>query len=157
MPLNPSVRAEEKVRLAASLRALLSGLVDYAGLFPPAGLAMPEAVANYERYRRGLWAWALGRFVVPLARLAEFEAVAAEHYGSPEWQISALVAKSQIELPAVASFNNANHRKARIDSLELKVTTTAQIDEIARMLPLELPAYVEIPTGNDPSELTAAI
>ena len=28
------------------LRTLLAGIVDYAGLFPPAGLDMPAAVAN---------------------------------------------------------------------------------------------------------------
>ena len=33
----------------ASLRALLEGVIDYAGLFPPAKLPLPEALANYLR------------------------------------------------------------------------------------------------------------
>ena len=55
----------------ASLRALLEGLIDYAGLFPPAALSMQDAVRNYARYREGEYAWALGRFVVPADRAHE--------------------------------------------------------------------------------------
>jgi hypothetical protein len=53
--------------LARSQKALLSGLIDYAGLFPPAALSMEEAVRNYARYREGEHAWMLGKFVVPEA------------------------------------------------------------------------------------------
>jgi hypothetical protein len=55
----------------ASLRALLEGLIDYAGLFPPAALSMQDAVRNYARYRDEEYAWALGRFVVPADRAQE--------------------------------------------------------------------------------------
>ena len=54
-----------------SLRVLLEGLIDYAGLFPPAALPMQEAVRNYARYREGEHAFALGRFVVPADRAEE--------------------------------------------------------------------------------------
>jgi len=57
--------------LARSLQTLLAGLIDYAGLFPPASLSMEQALANYARYRGGEHAWMLGRFVVPAARAAE--------------------------------------------------------------------------------------
>src|SRR5207244_8426599 len=60
--------------LARSLQALLTGLIDYAGLFPPASLSMEQALANYARYREGEHAWMLGRFVVPAARAAEVPA-----------------------------------------------------------------------------------
>ena len=50
-----------------SVRILLAHAIDYAGLFPPAGLAMDAAVRNYEAYREGPDSWALGRFVAPLA------------------------------------------------------------------------------------------
>ena len=55
-----------------SLRALLTGSIDYAGLFPPARLDMEPAVCRYARHRAGPQAWMLGRFVVPAARLEEF-------------------------------------------------------------------------------------
>jgi hypothetical protein len=47
----------------ASLRAILSHVIDYAGTFPPARLALDDAVANYLRYQRSPHAWMLGRFV----------------------------------------------------------------------------------------------
>ncbi len=53
----------------SALRALLHGSIDYAGLFPPAGLDMAAAVANYAAYRDGPHAWALGRFVAARGRL----------------------------------------------------------------------------------------
>jgi hypothetical protein len=54
-----------------ALRVLLDRLIDYAGLFPPAGLSMQDAVRNYARYRDGEHAWMLGKFVVPAARAQE--------------------------------------------------------------------------------------
>ena len=57
--------------LKESVRVLLDSLIDYAGLFPPASLSMEEAVRNYDEYRRGEYAWALGRFVVPAAQMRE--------------------------------------------------------------------------------------
>ena len=45
--------------------ALLHGAIDYAGLFPPAGLDLEATVRNYAAYREGRDAWALGRLVLP--------------------------------------------------------------------------------------------
>jgi len=57
--------------LARSAKELFSGLIDYAGLFPPAALSMADAVRNYDAYRKGEHAWMLGRFIVPLAKIGE--------------------------------------------------------------------------------------
>ncbi|HTQ45910.1 MAG TPA: hypothetical protein VMI75_24310, partial [Polyangiaceae bacterium] len=48
-------------------RAMVDGLVDYAGLFPPAALGMADAVARYDEYLRGEHRWALGTFVLAVA------------------------------------------------------------------------------------------
>ncbi|MBY0373285.1 MAG: hypothetical protein K2Q23_04780 [Bryobacteraceae bacterium] len=50
-----------------ALEALLNGAIDYAGLYPPAGLPLAQAAANYESYRRSPEHWMLGRFVGPAA------------------------------------------------------------------------------------------
>ncbi len=55
-----------------SFQHFMNGLVDYAGLFPPARLDMSSAVENYALYRSETLAWMLGRFICPAARLAEF-------------------------------------------------------------------------------------
>ncbi len=53
-----------------SLRALLSHILDYAGLFPPARLPLEEAIANYARYRNEPEAWILARFILPTRLMA---------------------------------------------------------------------------------------
>ncbi len=57
----------------ASLRALLTDLIDYAGLFPPARLSLDQAIRNYARYRQEGDAWMLGRFIIPASRLEDLE------------------------------------------------------------------------------------
>src|SRR6266496_109955 len=58
--------------IAASLRTLLAGALDYAGLYPPASLTMVQSVANYAHYLHHPHSWLLGRFVLPASRLDEF-------------------------------------------------------------------------------------
>ena len=60
-------------RTAGAVGMLLRDLIDYAGLFPPASLAMAQTAANYDAYLRSEENWILGRFIVPVARLGEFE------------------------------------------------------------------------------------
>jgi hypothetical protein len=52
-------------------RILLERLIDDAGLFPPARLPMPEALAVHAANRISPLAWIQGRFVCPASRLAE--------------------------------------------------------------------------------------
>jgi hypothetical protein len=75
---------------ATPLRALLTELIDYAGLFPPAGLDMAAAVRNYASYLSGRYSWIVGRFVVPAGRLDEFAKAAAPYTGGNDWKVSVL-------------------------------------------------------------------
>lgn len=50
--------------------AFLSGLIDYAGLFPPESRTMPRAVEGF-RDARALQSWMMDRFIVPERRLEE--------------------------------------------------------------------------------------
>lgn len=56
---------------SASLRALLEGAIDYAGLFPPASLALDPALRNQAEYVRSGEAWMLGAFVLPMRKFDE--------------------------------------------------------------------------------------
>lgn len=56
-------------------REALSGLIDYAGLFPPASLSMEEAVAEYRAARTGPHAWLVERFICPAGRLLELAGI----------------------------------------------------------------------------------
>lgn len=57
--------------MTESLRALLSGAIDYAGMFPPAGLPLEQALAKYRVHRAGPAAWMLGRFVCSAGHLGD--------------------------------------------------------------------------------------
>jgi len=50
--------------------AFLSEILDYAGLFPPASLDLPTALAKYREYQSHPRAAMLGRFVLPERYLA---------------------------------------------------------------------------------------
>jgi hypothetical protein len=51
--------------LVDARRALLSRLFDHAPMFPPASMALPDALAEDARAQASEDAWVLGRFVVP--------------------------------------------------------------------------------------------
>jgi hypothetical protein len=61
--------------ISASAKAFLGELIDYAGLFPPAGLPLEEAIANYGRYRQSNLSWMLSRFIIPVAKLTDLTAI----------------------------------------------------------------------------------
>lgn len=58
----------------------MTSLIDYAGLFPPAKLPLPQAITNYGRYRQQPDRWMLGRFIIPTARLGELSSLAGEQF-----------------------------------------------------------------------------
>src|SRR5262245_33954247 len=68
--------------MTEGLRTLLEGVIDYAGLFPPAKLPLDAALRNYARYRRQAESWMLGRFVLPAARLEELDPYVGELFAS---------------------------------------------------------------------------
>ncbi len=137
---------------ASALHALLSSLIDYAGLFPPAGLDMQTAVNNYAKYAAGPHAWMLGRFVVPVTRLVEFEGAWTAAGAPAGFKLSALVANRDEELPKAAEFNARHAGKVVIDAVELKAASVAEIEEVPG-----LTAYVELPSNNDPTPLISAL
>ncbi len=80
--------------MIAAFEELMSGLVDYAGLFPPAELPMDRAVALYNGYRQCPESWMLGRFICPCSRAEEFmlhaEIFLDQARPDNPWRISAL-------------------------------------------------------------------
>jgi len=138
----------------SALAALTHNLIDYAGLFPPAQLGMAEAVRNHAAYLQGPHSDRLGRFIVPIARLPEFEAEFAKlPPGDDEgWRLSVLAgADPKADLNAVLSFN-ARQADARIVSIETKAATPADIAKAAAFPPsfevwVELPANQNLPAN----------
>lgn len=112
-----------------ALRALLAGSVDYAGLFPPAGLALEPALANFAAYRADPAAWLLARFVLPTTRFREAGALVGQHFnGSRPLTVSALgekpdsaadfFEKLRAALAEIAGFHARHGQAARVGQLE---------------------------------------
>ncbi len=150
--------------------ALMSNLIDYAGLFPPAKLDMPATVRNYADYLASPEAWMLGRLLVPAGRLDEFDSCAASllpHDDEAEpWRISCLTAPAgerqlDEDLQRIASFNNhhaaPDEGLAIIDVIELRADSAQKIDDALGMIPDELFAFFELPIEDDPRGLIAAL
>ena len=66
------------MQTVSAIDSLLAGLIDYAGLYPPASLDMRAAVRNYLSYLRSRHATALGRFIVDLNRIDELRLVSGD-------------------------------------------------------------------------------
>jgi hypothetical protein len=147
--------------MTAAGRALMTGLVDYAGLFPPAGLEMLEAVRRYRGYLTGDDRWALGRFVVPAARLAEFEAAFEDVCCSgrePLWRLSVLGPGDihptdedlSVGVPATRDMETIAGRSRgaiSVESIEVKAGSVAEAERVLSQLGSEIPVYVEFPPG----------
>lgn len=140
-----------------STTALLAGVVDYAGLFPPAGLTMAEAVGEYRRARGGPSAWMLGRFVVPAPRLSELatELVSRSDIdtedGAGTWPVSAIVRDGATDdVAAITAFNAAAEAHgARVDSVEAKPQALDGIDWLADTCGAIGEVYVELAPDSD--------
>ena len=140
----------------AAARSFLTGAIDYAGLFPPAQLALPSAVGNYLAYRSGPEAWALGRFVVPVARLAELEAAlsGSERAAEPIMLSVLLGPGTAADVGVVETFNRrtADHG-ARIDAVEVRAESADAVRAVLAAISGEWVRYVEVPIqdGNAPA------
>lgn len=150
-----------------TLRTLLAHAIDYAGLFPPAQLDMPGAVAEYESYLASSDAWALGRFVVPAARLRELAAAAGDAPSNPlgsrqgERRLSVVLgadlAADVEHLRAFCADVNGEGWWRGIDAVELRASTPEAIAQAMRVVPDSVERYVEIPISEDPTPLVRAI
>jgi len=150
-----------------ALEVLLAGVVDYAGLFPPAALDMAAATQSYARYLDDPTRMMLGRFVVPVVRLREFDDAASallpRGAASEPWRLSALPGPdltADIDLALKFNCRHWNESEighAVIDALEIKVSTTPEIAAACSIMPRQFAPYFEIPIAIDPLELVDAI
>jgi hypothetical protein len=139
-----------------AVRSLLAGLVDYAGLYPPASLSMADAVREYAHERAGAHAFVLGRFVLGAARLREFKD-AASTLPSPRaepWRLSVLLGEDPAaDLAALPRQREVLAPFAEVDSVEGKAGDATAADHWLGELPPGLHAYVEVPLEPLPEPL----
>lgn len=157
-------------------RAFLAGLIDYAGLFPPAALDVPAAVAEYAKHRTEAEVWMLGRFIAPAARLETVCRAAQEAGVTETWEYSLLVgdgsgADAALEaLPAQGEAARACEENfpARVAALETPLPRDGAGARTPVFGPLLLAAvdqaglagrelYLEVPAGVDDTASIRAI
>jgi hypothetical protein len=146
---------------------LLDQLIDYAGLFPPAQLTMHDAARNFGAYLAGPDRWMLGRFIIPVARFAEFEEAVQtlpSHTGDGKrWPLSALGGQDlEGDIQLVSNFNReastwGEEGGPHIDTLELRVSKVQDIERTAALVPQGFKVYLEILINTDPTVLIEAI
>ena len=158
----------------------MTGLIDYAGLFPPSKLPMNEAVENYAKYLRSEHESFLSRFICTASRLEELSQSAAmmmpgTHATSgyrenadmqDPWQISAVIVGDLSEnLDAIYAFNEKHDKEenglAMVDVIEMRITSPGDVDEAMEILPAMIAPAFEIPKDaifdGDPRGFVAAL
>jgi hypothetical protein len=145
------------------IRPVLSGIIDYAGLFPPAALDMTTAARNYASYRNGDHKDLLGRFVVPADRLDELaravDGLLERGDGSAPWCLS-LIARDDIAAARKAMLEfTVNHTSdsasghALCDAVEFRAQSAEQIAEATEVFPASIRLFFEIAPGAQSREL----
>ena len=139
---------------SASLRALLSRLIDYAGLFPPAGLPLGDVARNYNTYRSSRDSWALGRLVVPAARLGELLPLMT--HSSDAWAVTALVGDDvQGDADRIAALQAS--ACLAVEAVEVRADSVQQVRTVVAALRSVPEVYVELPLTDDLTTLVKAV
>jgi hypothetical protein len=146
-----------------ALRTLLDGVIDYAGLFPPAKLDMPAAVANYIRYRSGEQEWIVSRFVCSASRLQELRTELERQgardlpltvVGTPASDLEGWQSSLEADAQALNAFLDGTDELVSLEAFEVRLPS----NELASRAPKDLAGfrgpdlYVELPWGDGMQE-----
>lgn len=142
----------------------LEGIIDYAGLFPPARLNMAEAVAAYLKVTEGSQAWIVDKFLCPAGRLQE---MARELDGKGvEGLPVGVIATASTDYDTFMSALEEDAKSmtwfqeyADIVSYEVRLPEGASVDAVVADLRGfdAIDVYLELPWGPGQSDLVAAI
>jgi len=143
---------------------MLEGLIDYAGLYPPASLDMQTTVNNWSMNLASEDKWMLARLIIPVNRLDEFMEAGRRLLPKPDqepWQLSVLLPEASSnsfaeEAQHVVDFNMSSCG-AIANVVEFKATSTAEIDAALSCLHDDLFPFIELRIDQDPRGLVAAL
>ncbi len=153
-----------------TLKAALTGVIDYAGLFPPAKLNMSQAVREYRGLRESDKSWLVDRFAVTSIRLSEFLREAQTQHARAvglavigrsgatldEWEAN--LAEDAEDMTAFEALVDGTGI-AGIEAYETRIPSAKDIkrctEDLAGFGAVE--GFVEIPWGDGMSEALAAL
>lgn len=145
-------------------KAFLTGLIDDAGLFPPASLSMEDAVLAHRASREGENGSMLGRFICPASRLPELAKRLTDKDSPRPWRISVILDRAEgnrwlegtiADLSAAREFTAEVGDRARVELLEAPLPATAETPLLRKFvdavesagLPQPVTPFLEIPNA----------
>jgi hypothetical protein len=129
-----------------TLKAFMSGLIDYAGLFPPTRLDMDTAIHNFAEYRSGDYSFMLSNFICPADKLGELNKYKDELFSkNPPFRFS-VICNCRCELPEftktltehlenIEAFYEHQGNRIKVTTLEIRLPEFgADKQEVHRLL-----------------------
>lgn len=147
-----------------ALRVLLSEVIDYAGLFPPAKLDVPTSVEKYLGYKHGPQKWIVGRFVCSSGKLPELARELAEHPEEPFVPVTVIGQASQDrktwehalahDSEAMNKFMKEVENHAEIEAFEIRVPDHEHLQPYIKDLKgfANVDVFVELPWATQMDE-----
>src|SRR5258708_11476083 len=133
---------------AASLRALLTRSIDYAGMFPPCNLELEPALKNQSAYARSNDSWMLSAFVLPVAQFSDAAALVSQFDKHHPLRISALGAKTENAKDFLTELKNAAETIRSFQKEHVDLVSVAQLE-------MPVPADVDLARLNEAATLLA--
>src|SRR5207248_975418 len=143
--------------ITASLRALLSRSIDYAGMFPPCSLALEPALQNQAKYVRSEDAWMLGGFILPFEAFTAAKPLLSWFDPLHPLQIAALGPKTAEAAAFIAALGKADAAIRSLSSYDVDLVSITHLEmflpqdvdltllDQARSITGDLPVFWEAP------------
>jgi hypothetical protein len=139
-----------KIATKTAINALIEGLIDYAGLYPPATLSVRSAVENYRRYRREKHSLALGRFIVDVNKTDELGATAGS---LRDLKLSVILGQPADAVRLARLLEDG----APVEAIEFKAAIPEHIEQISGLVGSDVEIYVEVPIESVGPDLLQSI
>jgi hypothetical protein len=141
-------------------QAFFSGLIDYAGLFPPAALSVRESVLNFREYLDRPERWILARFIATAAQLEQIGDDLLEKFTKDlPLEVSLVTRDPRKDLPAAHQTLGASSGRIVISAIEFAINTKSdiaqQLSTIESLVPslevsgAKIPVFYEVPLCDD--------
>lgn len=95
------------------------GIIDYAGLFPPAELSLNEALISYDKYLHSSDSWMLSKFIIPARLINSVPPELNEKILNVNGSYSVIISDTEADFENIIRFKNSGN-KICITALEVK-------------------------------------
>ena len=136
----------------------MTELIDYAGLFPPASLPLPEAISNYHTYMNSSDSWMLGPFVIPATRLNELEPYKDHFNEQYPLRLSVILKPTELDqgLEAINLFLEIYKTAGTVEAIEIPLPPDIDLTLLEKIKNKteHYPVYCEVAGTNDQIQYT---